>query len=662
MTAQFFDTIEMFSVGVYLTMLPLIPFDTPFHASSRDKSGRLTVSYGREATWGTCICTIQASGPVYSVAYSPDGTEIVSADYDNVCLWDSQTGGFRMEMNGPWWSGNTRSAVYPKDGVVVVSSSYLGPIDDTDILPGSESGSDSDSSLDFLRPPSHADTTRRFSHSAMIWNTENDTPKSLTTPISLKTRRDCSVVTCADGSYVASMVNTHRNAFSVTVWETSLEEILHFCHPHSVGLFALSSNYFLSGDEIRYIQTGALKLKLHGCDPTSATIATFSVDGKYVAIGTKHSTVELFDATSGTLSTPCYVFQSSAPISSVAFSPDGLYLAASCLTMITIWQIGKCEPEMELSGHSGNISSAAFSPDGQCLVSASLDGTIKVWFLDFGPPSWPLEDAPIRANCVDLSSDGVLLACGSHAGMLSVWDPYTMTLIKSWTASLSPLTGVSFSPNKELLVSCSLDEAITVWDAPSARAMKALVAPSLKPGLELGKPINVSFSSDGGRLASVANDRLTVWDTSTWEVTATLGISGSIFHSIALSRDGKLIAYGCGDDLCVNEVYHNSLRTIIQNKVDPRHITFSDDGQYIHSSAGTFDLTTKMRVDTNVEPEKRRVAIQVEDGWVVDSHGKRVTWLPESYRTGHWGYTTHQSSIILCRQSGKLLVMGVENV
>lgn len=86
MTAQFFDTIEMFSAGVYLTMLPLIPFDTPFHASSRDKSGRLTVSYGREATWGTCICTIQASGPVYSVAYSPDGTEIVSADYDNVCL------------------------------------------------------------------------------------------------------------------------------------------------------------------------------------------------------------------------------------------------------------------------------------------------------------------------------------------------------------------------------------------------------------------------------------------------------------------------------------------------------------------------------------------------------------------------------------------------
>lgn len=68
MMAQLLNAIDTFSAGVYLTILPLIPFDTPFHASSRDKSGRLTVSYGREATW-IRICTIQESGPAYSVAY-----------------------------------------------------------------------------------------------------------------------------------------------------------------------------------------------------------------------------------------------------------------------------------------------------------------------------------------------------------------------------------------------------------------------------------------------------------------------------------------------------------------------------------------------------------------------------------------------------------------
>ena len=39
-------------------------------------------------------CTLTGhSGPVYSVAYSPDGKHIVSGSFDNtVKVWDSQTG------------------------------------------------------------------------------------------------------------------------------------------------------------------------------------------------------------------------------------------------------------------------------------------------------------------------------------------------------------------------------------------------------------------------------------------------------------------------------------------------------------------------------------------------------------------------------------------
>lgn len=107
MTTRLFDTIEMFSAGVYLT-IPLIPLDTPCHASSCNKSGRLTVSYDPEATWGTCVCAIQTSGPVCFVAYSPHGPEIVSADYDNVCLWDSQTSGVFEALTTAWRRNETK--------------------------------------------------------------------------------------------------------------------------------------------------------------------------------------------------------------------------------------------------------------------------------------------------------------------------------------------------------------------------------------------------------------------------------------------------------------------------------------------------------------------------------------------------------------------------
>ena len=48
----------------------------------------------QQAGGGEPVCTLRGhSGPVYSVAYSPDGKHIVSGSFDNtVKVWDSQTG------------------------------------------------------------------------------------------------------------------------------------------------------------------------------------------------------------------------------------------------------------------------------------------------------------------------------------------------------------------------------------------------------------------------------------------------------------------------------------------------------------------------------------------------------------------------------------------
>ena len=66
---------------------------------------------------------------------------------------------------------------------------------------------------------------------------------------------------------------------------------------------------------------------------------------------------------------------------SVAFSPDGQYLAsASRDNTVKLWHVksGECTRTME--GHSYWVSSVAFSPDGQYLASCSADKTVKIWY------------------------------------------------------------------------------------------------------------------------------------------------------------------------------------------------------------------------------------------------------------------------------------------
>ncbi|RIK01687.1 MAG: hypothetical protein DCC46_01205, partial [Armatimonadetes bacterium] len=76
-------------------------------------------------------------------------------------------------------------------------------------------------------------------------------------------------------------------------------------------------------------------------------------------------------------------------------------------------------------GHSSNVERAAFSPDGTRIVTASYDGTARVWDARTGKELLKLEGHSREIYDAAFSPDGTRIVTASDDGTARVWDAQT---------------------------------------------------------------------------------------------------------------------------------------------------------------------------------------------------------------------------------------------
>jgi TPR repeat protein len=120
-----------------------------------------------------------------------------------------------------------------------------------------------------------------------------------------------------------------------------------------------------------------------------------------------------------------------------------------------------------LVGHTDQLASASYSDDGHRIVTASDDGTARIWDADTGRQIGALKRGG-RVTNATFSRDGRRIATASDDGTISIWDAATDWPIKVLSGHTELVDTAGFSPNGKLIVSASDDGTARIWDARAA--------------------------------------------------------------------------------------------------------------------------------------------------------------------------------------------------
>jgi WD40 repeat protein len=195
----------------------------------------------------------------------------------------------------------------------------------------------------------------------------------------------------------------------------------------------------------------------------------------------------------------------------VQYSPDGKKLAAAADTTATLCDATTGKRLLTLEGHTRGLAGLAFTPRGKRVVTASLDGTVRVWDTATG------EAAIILCHGRDPERDWVMhLSCSPAGASFASGGiaPRGGSGVRVWDARTGkPRTGfveesvnrVAFSGDGRRLASADLHGTVRVWEVGSGQ--EALTLPWSKKAVTC-----LAWSPDSRRLAVASIWSIRVWD------------------------------------------------------------------------------------------------------------------------------------------------------